>query len=62
MTFTQKTTAKDPEAHVAAFNVDPRGYFYGNKRYDVTLESVEAGETKTGRKRFTIRFTERAAA
>ena len=52
--FTQKRTAADPEAFVAEFG---DRFEYGNKVYRVTLDSID-GETKSGRKRFTVRFTE----
>lgn len=52
-TFTQTQTAKDPADHVARMNAsyaaDPRGFTF-------ELVSID-GETKTGRKRYTVRIT-----
>jgi len=54
-TFTSRRTAKHPEAYVASF---AQPFYWANKAYRVTLESVQPGATKTGMRRFTIRFTE----
>ena len=48
-------TAKDPAAYVAGFGDRS---FWGGKYYRVELVEVLPGETKSGRKRFTIRFVE----
>jgi len=51
MDVTQKRTAKDPQKFVDELN----GTVWGGKTLKVTLVSID-GETKRGRKRFTIRI------
>lgn len=53
MKITQKRTATDPAAFVEELN----GTAWGDKTLRVRLVSID-GETKTGRKRFTIEITE----
>lgn len=52
-TWTERRTAKDPEAHVAEL----AGTEWAGKKVEARLVSVEAGETKSGRKRFVVEFT-----
>jgi hypothetical protein len=56
-TFTDTRTAKDPEAYVREFAQTEDGlYFHGWKYYRVTLDAILPGETKSGRKRFVVKF------
>jgi hypothetical protein len=56
-TFTDTRTAKDPAAYVASFAQTEDGlFFWGHKYYRVTLGDILPGETKSGRKRFVVKF------
>jgi hypothetical protein len=55
---TEERTAKNPEAYVKSLDEAMRTLGWGGKKSTVTLVSILPGETKSGRKRFIIKFEE----
>lgn len=55
--WTEQRTAKDPEAFVRDLHAAGQTLGWGGEPFAVELVSTEDGQTKSGRRRFTIRIT-----